>query len=131
MPRGEPDHEQLDYTQIEIGPRFERPESLESMMKRFFAGMQQNAAQEDLDEIDDFEEENPDTLDLTDYQLAALDVDELLEVGADYGLDPADFAYGEASQEGAEPPTREPTGSEAETEGARGKPSEGPSGDQN
>lgn len=130
MPRGQQDHEELDPTPIEIGPRFERPESLESMMHRFFAGMRENASQEDLDEIDDFEEEDPDTLNLTDYQLAALEVDELLEVGADYGLDPADFAYEEAPQEGAQPPTREPTGSEAETEGARGKPSEGPSGDE-
>lgn len=80
---------------LELPAKMAKPETLESMIKRYIReGELQKAIgatdAESFDEADDFEEEDPDTIPLTHHQVIAMDDSELREHAQHYGIEISD-----------------------------------------
>lgn len=116
---------------IEVPISAEKPESIEDIMARMIRAdrmSQEEEYFETQEEADDFEEVDPDTIDLTHHQVIAMDDLELEEYAEAAGITLYDDP--EAPQEGAgEPSAEAPSESTDSTETAeRPEEAAGPSG---
>lgn len=88
---------------IEVTPHVERPLSFEEMVQRYVrTTLSDHAADEGdetFDEADDFDEEDPDVMDLTHHQVLAMSDDEVRDYASNYGIN-----LPEAPQESTQPP---------------------------
>lgn len=79
---GAPDPEQLDTTPVDMPIGYMRPTPLQDLIANMVRQQIEVERQEEfetMDEADDFEEEDPDTLDLSAYSLTALQTDQPME----------------------------------------------------
>lgn len=95
---GEPDQEKLDTTPVEMPLGYTRPTPLQDLIATMVRDAVQQENQEDfetLEEADDFEEEDPELLDMSRYELTELNEEVPL---ADLAEDP------QAPEEPVDPP---------------------------
>lgn len=88
---------------VEMTVHQERPLSIEEMVQRYVRTTISAAAEDDdadsFEEADDFEEEDPDVIDLTHHQVLAMSDDEVRDYASNYGV-----SIPEAPQESTPPP---------------------------